>query len=59
MNRKKRLEKGIESLEQEIEHHKEKMNQAKQEGNLELAEYYYKEIAGLEKTKDRKKEQIK
>ena len=58
MKRKKRLEKGIESIEEEIEIHKKKMQEAKEEGNLELADYYDREIKGLEKTKDRKENQL-
>jgi len=47
-NRKKRLKKGIKSLGEQIEYHKEKREQAKKEGNLELEEYYNKEIKSLE-----------
>jgi phage shock protein A len=54
VNRKKRLQKGIESLNIEIEAHKEKRKQALEDGNLELASYYDSEIKGLEKTKDNK-----
>ena len=57
MKRKKRLEKGIQSIEEEIKIHEKKMQEAKEEGNLELAEYYSKEIQGLGKTKDRKEKQ--
>ena len=57
MKRKKRLEKGIQSIEEEIKIHKEKRNKAKEEGNSELAGYYDKEIAGLERTKERKEKQ--
>ena len=58
MKRKKRLEKGVQSIEEEIEIHKKKMQEAKEEGNLELVDYYNKEISGLEKTKDRKEDQL-
>ena len=57
MKRKKRLEKGIQSIEEEIKIHKEKRDKAKEEGDLELAGYYDKEINGLEKTKERKAKQ--
>lgn len=57
MKRKKRLEKSIQSIEEEIKIHKEKMEKAKEEGDLELAGYYDKEINGLEKTKERKAKQ--
>jgi hypothetical protein len=58
MNRKKRLEKGISSIEEEIKYHKEKQEQSKEQGNFELSEYYDKEIKGLEKTKERKENQF-
>ena len=52
-NRKKRLQKGIESLEEQIKIHEEKRKQAIKEGKIELASYYDKEI--LSKSKDRNK----
>ena len=58
MKRKKRLEKGVESIKKEIEKHKEKMKKAEEDENLELAGDYYKEIEGLEKTKERKEKQL-
>lgn len=58
VNRKKRLKKGIESLTEQIEIHKEKREKAQKEGNLELAEYYNSEIEGLEKTKNKKAEKL-
>jgi len=58
MKRKKRLKKGIQSIEEEIEIHKKKMQEAREKGNLELADYYDKEISGLEKTKCRKENQL-
>jgi hypothetical protein len=57
-NRKKRLEKGIESLNEQIQFHKEKMRKAAEEGNIELENYYEKEISGLEKTKDKKADML-
>ena len=45
VNRKKRLQKGIESLEKQIKFHEEKLRRAELEDNIELAEYYRKEIA--------------
>lgn len=56
MNRKKRLEKSIESLEKEIELHKEKQAQAMADENSALERYYAVEVSGLNKTKKRKKE---
>ena len=53
-NRKKRLQKGIESLEAQIKLHEEKLIKAEEEDNIELAEYYKKEIAAKKKDKDEK-----
>jgi len=55
-NRKKRLEKGIESLQEEIEKHKLKLAKAIKEGKEELAGDYQNEIISLEKSKEHKKE---
>ena len=57
-NRKKRLEKGIESTKEEIEKHKQKRELALSEGDEEMAEYYNKEIRGMEDQIKRKKEII-
>ena len=53
-NRKKRLQKGIESLEAQIKLHEEKLIKAEEEDDIELAEYYKKEIAAKKKDKDEK-----
>lgn len=53
MKRKKRLEKGITSLEKQIILHEEKMKNAIEIGKEELVGYYSKEIEAL---KDRKKD---
>ena len=58
MKRKKRLEKGIESIQEQIEFHEQKKEEAKLDGSLELEGYYKKEIEGLKKTKERKQEQL-
>ncbi len=57
-NRKKRLKKGIKSLGEQIEYHKEKREQAEKEGNIELEEYYRKEIYKLENAKERKEDNL-
>ena len=44
VNRKKRLQKGIESLEKQIKLHEEKLKKVEEEDNIELAQYYKKEI---------------
>jgi len=54
--REKRLEKGIESIKKQIELHREKMRKAIEEGKIELAEYYSKEIGNLGKEKEHKEE---
>ncbi|MFH1711106.1 MAG: hypothetical protein ABH840_02225 [Nanoarchaeota archaeon] len=56
MKRKKRLEKGIKSIEEQIEFHKEKLKKAIQDGEEELAGYYTKEIESLENTKGKKED---
>ena len=46
---KKKYKKGIESIKKEINIHKNiKLEKAKEEGNIELAGYYKKEIKRLE-----------
>lgn len=56
--RKKRLEKGIESLEEQKRIHKEKRKQAEELGDEELVRYYDKEIDKFEKEKAKKEERI-
>jgi len=58
MKRKKRLEKGIDSLKKAIEEHEEKLQDAIEGGREELANYYSGEIHRLEGTKERKKKQL-
>jgi len=58
-NRKKRLKKGIESIDEQIILHEEKKEKAKEEGNIELEQYYGKEIGSLEKTREKKKELLR
>lgn len=40
VKRNKRLEKGIESIIEQIRLHEEKKFKAEEEGNIELADYY-------------------
>jgi len=58
-NRKKRLIKGVESLEKQLILHKEKLEKARKEGKLELVDYYEKEIEAKEKDKEKKKRLLK
>lgn len=53
VKRKKRLEKGIESLEEQVNIHEEKKEAAKELGQENLVEYYTGEI---ERLKQRKKD---
>ena len=48
-SRKKRLKKGIESIEKQIRLHEEKLRKAEKEDNIGLAEYYKKELAAKKK----------
>jgi len=48
MNRKKRLKKGIKSIEKQIEEHRIKLKEALERRDEELARYYEKDIARLE-----------
>lgn len=57
MNRKKRLQKGIESLKEQIKIHEEKKKLAEKEGLSELVRYYDKEILSKEQAL-KKKEKI-
>jgi len=56
MNRKKRLEKGIESVGEQIKVHKEKLRDAEEAGQEELVDYYRKDISRLEKQKEQKEQ---
>lgn len=54
VNRKKRLQKGIVSLEKQIRLHEEKLRKAEEEDNLGLSEYYRREIAAKKRDKEEK-----
>lgn len=56
MKRKKRLEKGIESLKKQVEIHEEKKKQAEEADLPELVRYYEKEIEAKEEAMRKKKE---
>ena len=58
MKRKKRLEKGIESLQRQVEIHKKKLREALEEGNAELAKYYEKDLSRLESEEKKKREKL-
>ena len=58
-NRKKRLKKGIESLQKQIKLHEQKLKQAEKEGLLELAGCYEKEIKNMKKYREKKEKSLK
>lgn len=58
VNRKKRLKKGIESIKKQIELHEEKKRKAEQEDNIELVDYYEKEIESMTKDKEEKERML-
>jgi len=58
MNRKKRLRKGIDSLEEEISHHEAKMAAAKKAGNEGLTKYYDRELDNLRRQRENKKRKL-
>ncbi|HLC63011.1 MAG TPA: hypothetical protein VJJ21_01710 [Candidatus Nanoarchaeia archaeon] len=59
MKRKKRAEKSVTSLQERIEEHKLKLEQAKKEGKLELVSYYEKELEALNTYLMKKKKLLK
>ena len=58
VNRKKRLKKGIESIEKQIKLHEEKLMKAEEGDNIGLADYYRKEIAAKKRDKEEKKRML-
>lgn len=56
MKRKKRLVKGIESLQKQIEIHEGKMRIAEEDDNLDLMDYYDKEIKAIKNEKQMKQD---
>ena len=58
VNRKKRLQKGIDSLERQIRLHEEKLEKAEENDNIKLANYYKKEIEAKKKDKEEKQRML-
>ena len=58
-NRKKRLKKGIISIEKQLRIHEEKLRKAEEEDEIELAEYYKKEIDAKKRDKEEKERILK
>ena len=56
MKHKKRLRKGIESLQKQIEIHEEKKRIAEEENNEYLVDYYNREIKSRKKEKEIKQD---
>ncbi len=56
MNRKNRLKKGIESMQEQIKIHKEKLKQAEEAELPELVNYYEKELETKQETLRKRKE---
>lgn len=50
VKRKKRLQKGIDSLRKQIRLHEDKLKNADEEGMKELVDYYNREIEAKKKT---------
>jgi hypothetical protein len=59
VNREKRLEKGIQSIDEQIRIHEEKIKTAEEEGNIERVDYYEKELAKFKREKEKKEELLK
>lgn len=58
VNRKKRLQKGIDLLERQIKLHEEKLKKAKEDDKIELAGYYQKELEAKKKDKEQKQRML-
>ena len=58
MKRKKRPEKGIESLKEQVMLHKEKLKKAIEDVDEDLASYYEKDISRLINEEKKKKDQL-
>ena len=59
VNRKNRLKKGVESLNKQIIIHEKKLEKAIEEGKIELADYYKKELKAKTKDKENKEKLLK
>ena len=58
MKRKKRLQKGIEALEEQIAAHEEKQETATKRDLKELVDYYQGEIERFKKRKENREEKL-
>ncbi len=54
VNRKKRLQRGIDSLDKQIKLHEDKLKKAEEDDNIELSGYYRKEIEAKKRDKIKK-----
>ncbi|MCX6741697.1 MAG: hypothetical protein NTX24_00785 [Candidatus Pacearchaeota archaeon] len=57
-NRRKRLERGIESLQEQINFHEQKRQKAIEVGDFILENYYGKEIRTYKRNKSKKEKQL-
>ena len=57
-NRKKRLKKGINSIQEQIDLHEEKKSLAEESGNEGLVKYYTKEIEAKRRAKEEKEKML-
>jgi hypothetical protein len=58
MNRKKRLRKGIDAIDEDIDRHEAKRAAAKQAGNEGLTKYYDRELDNLRRQRENKKRRL-
>jgi hypothetical protein len=58
MSRNKKLRKGIESIERQIEFHKAKREEARSAGDMGLVYYFDKEIGQMIEDREKKKRQL-
>ena len=58
VKRKKRLEKGIKSIEEQIRLHEIKREEATEKGKAELVGYYDGELSRLKNVKEKKRKQM-
>jgi len=58
MKRKKRLKKGIDSIEEQIKLHELKLKEAEELDQEELVQYLHKDLARLRRQKEQKEEKF-
>ena len=58
VRRSKRLKEGVKSLEQQIQKHKQKLEEARKQKRQDLTGYYEKEIQKFQQEIEKKKRQL-